>query len=407
MSSSARHRDFCADGLFSHTRAEAVLQQLYNTVAEQEIEIERLRKDVAQLMNLVKAFRPDDDEARSKSATKKLSLKERVERLEACTTVPESEVLLTITIGEQVSLHQKTLTKVLQAVSNKATSRDLQEFQSAQKQFLSEAIKNQGDEMKESMLGLSDCIVSINERLDVISSDLQNKVDKSAFKSLQADAHLIRDRAKFFKSIEEEMKFTKSSLAQIENDLNNHSSNITALSATAKSHTEEIKRKVDTNEFYKVREQVVEVQTVVQNLAAESKDTLGNLKSVSTNICELFTDLHELRIWTESKWQQSRETQLTMYTKEEVDDVLESAFVRKAEFDIAFQKVNDNLNQKALDCTVSDQRRLIENLYIDLANIKRAVSVATKFVDWYGRRGEAFEQKEKAMDKELRGFLHR
>lgn len=406
MSSSTRHRDFCADGLFSHTRAEAVLQQLYNTVAEQESEIKRLRKDVAHLMNLVKGYHKDEDEARSKSATQQLSLKERVERLEACTTVPDSEVR-TSSIGEQVSLQQKTLTKVMQAVSNKSTSRELQEFQSAQRQYLSEAIKNQGDETKESMLSLSDCIVSINERLDVISSELQTKVDKTTFKSLQADAHLIRDRAKFFKRMEDDMKFTKTSLTQIENNLNDHGSTINSLSATAKSHTEEIKRKVDTNEFYNVREQVGEVQMVVQTLAAESKDTLGNLKSVSSNMCELVTDLHELRLWTESKWQQCKESQLAMYTKEEVDDILEGAFVRKANFDIAFQKVNDNLNEKALDCSVSDQRRLIENLYIDLANIKRAVSVATKFVDWYGRRGEEFEQKEKAMDKELRSFLHR
>ena len=77
MSSSTRHRDFCADGLFSHTRAEAVLQQLYNTVAEQESEIKRLRKDVAHLMNLVKGYHKDEDEARSKSATQQLSLKER------------------------------------------------------------------------------------------------------------------------------------------------------------------------------------------------------------------------------------------------------------------------------------------------------------------------------------------
>jgi hypothetical protein len=45
----------------SHTRVKAVLQQLYNTVAERENEIEWLRKDMAQLRILVKAFHPDDD----------------------------------------------------------------------------------------------------------------------------------------------------------------------------------------------------------------------------------------------------------------------------------------------------------------------------------------------------------
>lgn len=410
-----QRQEFCADGLFSHTKAEAVLQQLFDTVSEQQNEIDRLRNEVSDLRKSVKERSSDEGgveenhKTRNSIGKSRLSLKERVEWLEKCTAIPESDSGTSLTVGEEVILNKKALAKALQALSSKVSVEDLLNFQAAQRQLLNEAKRDLCDEQinKETMLGLSDCISAINEKLDVISSDLQSKAEKASLRSIQMDASLIRDRIKFFQNIEEEMNSIHHKMKQASMQLDDNSSYIADLSAFSKSCREELGNKVGNNEFNEMIAKMDDIRNDLNKLTDESTEANVLLKCTTNDICKLFKGYQELQMFSESRWQKCSDSLQGTYSKAEIDSMLSQMFVCKTEFEVALHQVKDDLNKKAWDSSVADQRRMIDNLILDHANTKRAASIATKFVDWYSRRGESFEHNAQTIDNELKRLAKR
>lgn len=400
-------KEFCADGLFSHTKAEAVLQQLFDTVFEQQNEIDRLRNEVSELWKSIKEWSVDDTSndgnLHNSIRKRKQSIKERVAQLEQCTTLPESDSGTPLTVGEAVILNQKAVSKILQSLSSKVGVQEFRDFQEAQRQLVNEVKKDYSDEQisRETILSLSDCVSTINEKLDVISSDLQSKAGKAAIKSIQADASLLRDRVKTFQNMEEVVNSMRHKIKQADIQLSDHGSSIADLSALSKACREELGEKVDKCEFQKVLANMDEIRNGLNILNTESAEVNRILSSSTIDIHKLFKGHQDLQMLSESRWQNCSEMLLGTYTKGELDSILGQRFICKSELEVTLNQVREDLSKKAWDHLVSEQRGMIDNLVLDHANTKKAALLATKFIDWYSRRGESFEYSTQTLDSEL------
>jgi hypothetical protein len=409
-----RSQEFCADGLFSHTKAEAALQQLFDTVFEQQNEIDRLRNEVSELGKSVKEWSlndmSNDGNLHHSIRKNKQSLKERVARLERCTALPESDDSGTsLTVGEAVILNQKAVSKALQALSSKVGVQELLDFQEAQRQLVNEAKKDLSYERtsRETILSLSDCVCAINEKLDTISSDLQSKAGKAAIKSIQADASLIRDRVKTFQNIEEEVNSMRHKIKQADMQLSDYGGYIADLSATSKAFREELGEKVDKTEFQKILANMDEIRKSLNILKSENAEASKVLSCSTTDIHKLFKGHQDLQMLSESRWQKCREMQLCTYTKDELDTILSQRFMCKSDLELTLNQVREDLDKKACVHNVSEQRCMIDNLALDHADTKKAALLAAKFIDWYSRRGESFEHNAQTIDNELKRLARR
>jgi uncharacterized protein YoxC len=143
------------------------------------------------------------------------SCKRKSETLDEALRIPGTP---NMTVGEGVAANRRALAKTLNLVANKAESDELgKRMAQLQSDFDQKFEKVNGSTMLIEKLNQS--IQALGSRTDVLSLDVQNKVDKSLFSSLSSEAELVRNYSIFVKDTEKSIHDIHSTVDQLKLDV--------------------------------------------------------------------------------------------------------------------------------------------------------------------------------------------
>ena len=226
-SSSTDANNNATSGLFSHLQAEALLQRIINAVEKHEVECKSFERNNVQVNESLQQLT-------HKMAHLQLqmnSTNQRLDAVENAIRVKDND----LTVGECVAANRRTLVRTLNLVSAKVDAEELKEAAESQKEHLENTLEDFRRDLasNDAMHKTNDAVTSLVNRIEVISDEVQHKVDKTLFKALSSEAAALQNYAQFVKK-------TEYTLKMMEETFENHDSVHKALSKRSDGLSEEI-----------------------------------------------------------------------------------------------------------------------------------------------------------------------
>ena len=378
------------NGLFSHSKAEALLQRICNKVEKHEIEITTLRCDIDSSHDQIRSEMNSIQEKISNMNSKIDELHERVESIEQSIRIPGSSPSSKLLVGEAVLANRRTLARTLNLVSQKADS-----------DAVKESIESQSNALKESMeewkrdLASNDAVQKSNDamsalvtRVDTMADDMCNKVDKSLFKTISSDATCIKNYASFFRSTEETTKKLEADIQDIGSTLVTYDNKLQIFEDQVQTIETGLSKCPTIDEFVEVTTNIQSLneqllvkadESIMVQLKQETIQSGTQLSLVECDVKTLFA-AHE----TLAKYMTKRLDK--MYNNTSIDDKL-SKYVKSDELEANLQHVTTIIDTKACKESLSQLQQSIHDLESDLSITKRKADLSAQFVGWYGKEG--------------------
>ena len=385
------------NSLFTHSKAEALLQRICHSVERHEIELTTLRceidsshaqsrKDIENIQTVISDMKSQLDD-----------LNHRVKLVEESTRIPGSSSSKMTSIGEAVLANRRTLARTLNLVSQKADGDQVKEsfeshskhIQDVMEQCKSDLVSN--DAIEKSNEALS----ALVSRVDVIANDMCNKVDKCLLKTLSSDAASIRNYANFVRSTQSTTTKFESELEDIRVKILNFQNKIHSFEDEVQRINIHLNNQIVTNEKFEkanstaVQSMMKELQTKVSmsaiaeiqnNISQQSKN---ELKVVEDDIKTLFSAHETLAKYLTKRLDDLNNKTMTMIT----DEGLRSKYnyVTLEELEDGLQKVASVIDSKAYGQTLSELQEDVQQLESDLCITKRKADLAAQFVGLCGK----------------------
>lgn len=387
------------NALFTHSKAEALLQRICHSVERHEIELTTLRceidssdaqsrKDIENIQTVISGMKSQLDE-----------LNHRFELIEESTRIPGSSSSKMSSVGETVVANRRTLARTLNLVSQKADEDQVKEsFESHSKQ-IQEVIEQCKSDLvsNDAMEKSNEAISALVSRVDVIANDVCNKVDKCLLKTLSSDATSIRNYANF-------MRATQSTTTKFESELEDLGGKILNFQSKIQSFEDEVQRinihlnnDVVTNDKFEevnsttVQSLVKELQTKVSMSTISEMQCHSNqqskeeLKIVEDDVKTLFSAHETLAKYLTKRLDDLNKKIMTMITKEGLSS--EYSYATMKELEDGLQKVASIIESKANQQTLLELQHYVQQLESDLSVTKRKADLAAQFVGLCGKEG--------------------
>mmetsp|Transcript_21505 Transcript_21505/g.28285 ORF Transcript_21505/g.28285 Transcript_21505/m.28285 type:complete len:439 (-) Transcript_21505:277-1593(-) len=387
-----------ANGLFSHQRAEVVLQQLLDANAHNQREISDLKK----------RYSPSSYDRRE-DIMKRLSiveenvedLLERVDKLEKGVAIPG---VSSMTVGEGVSANRRTLARALHLISTKADFDELKATSNSCAQKLDQTFEKLKDEAADisCIEKTNDAIMALTNRVDALSNDLRNKVDNSLFKTISSEANLIRKRSNSIQKAEETFEVLQSTTENHAKVLLDHEKKTKGLSDIVAVLQTQMDKRPTLDGLKKIALEVQKLadgvnkkadKECVEILITRVGDSSGQMNKLKKSNKSLLAGYEQLSIDTTQKMK-------GVYSKNQVNELV-GKFVGKEEISKMFQRWKAEFNARSWNEILEEMQDAIGSLSKEQAIIKKKAELAAQFVGWYGRKGEAYEHNMKAVDVQL------
>ena len=378
---------FNKNGLFSHSKAEALLQRICKTVERHEIEITSVRCEVdssqAQLTNDIGIIQSTILGIKSVVD----DLNKRVELIEQSIRIPGTPTSSKSSVGEVIIANRRTIARTLNLVSQKADMEEVQvSIESQSKEILKtiDDVKNDFASTN-AVEKCNDALSSLVAKIDVLDNGMANKVDKCQLKTLSSDASFIKNHASFIRIAQEQLKRIEPELVDLKDKISESSEKAKAIEeqitdidaqfiklptnhqfsdieSAVQSLGAEIKKKVDTSNFHEVEEY--------------TNDARCQLSSVGDDVKTLFAGHEAL-----AKYLTRR---LDVLGSQMATNETLSTYTTTNEFEEKFKQMRNMIDSKACRKSFIQLEQGFHFLESDLCITKRKADLAGQFIEMYG-----------------------
>lgn len=390
--STSTFTDINTGGLFSsfkvetETKAvEALLQRIIQTVEKNERELTTQRSNFeSSQMHLNQELKRMQHQISSLEIQSNSS-NARIDKIEQAIQVSGVHM----TVGESVLSNRKTLVRTLNLLSNKADSEELKELVQDQEQKLDARV----EELKMD-LASNAVIQKMNEansalvaRIDVLSDDLRNKVDKSFFKVLSSEAASLHNYAEFVKKTESILKVLEDTLEKVNHTMEEQDERTKSLSDQTNQTIRDVR---NCPSFSDLKQVANNLETVSQSIESKvDKEELSDLHhkqnaSIEDRIQSCQDDTKTLFASHETLAKYLTKRISGTYTKSEVDQHIVQCLDKETFVD-EVQKINENVESKATFHALHQLHQALEAFQRDMNLTKKKADLAAQFIALYNK----------------------
>ena len=206
--------------LFSNSKAEEVLQNLVSMVEEHSSHIESLKESPS--LTHSHSNKNDIESVRLMMGNieEKLNiLSERIDSIKHSIEIPGAP---STSVGEGVATNRRALANTVRLLSNKVDANNFDLIASAQKAEIEKAIGGLKLNFASniSIQKVNDVMKAMDCRLDTMTDDILNKVDKSTATTISSEVSCVAKYAEFIDSTERKMKNLEDVISVQNNQIN-------------------------------------------------------------------------------------------------------------------------------------------------------------------------------------------
>mmetsp|Transcript_51961 Transcript_51961/g.62489 ORF Transcript_51961/g.62489 Transcript_51961/m.62489 type:complete len:414 (-) Transcript_51961:166-1407(-) len=342
------------------------------------------------------------------------SLKKRIEQIENQITIPG---ISSITVGEGILTNRRSLARTMHLLSTKADAQKLKLLYDECERQMSERDERIRHDLADSKSvdNLSQCIAALTKRTDLLSQDLNNKIDNSLFKTVESDAETIRNHASFVQTTNDAITTLRAQLETLTETARERENTLTGLSEHVTLLQRQLQQKATPlANFFELQSQFRDVASTVSTRMAEKSDletTAAHVADAANRLAATERDVknHERRLAN-----LATRLEKMYYTRRETDARWNETTVQKCQFHAVLRELREDIGKKAWEHSVralrediDGTRRVLAEWGEDYEVTKRRALLAAQFVEWYGRKGEDYEHNLNAVDGCLRGLARR
>jgi hypothetical protein len=334
-------------GLFSHLQAEALLQRIINAVEKHEVECKNFERNNVQVNETLQQL------TRKMTHLQELmnSTNQRLDAVGNAIHVKDND----LTVGECVAANRRTLVRTLNLVSAKVDAAELKEAAEAQNEHLESTLQDFRRDVasNDAMHKTNDAITSLVNRIEVMSDDVRNKVDKTLFKALSSEAAALQNYALFVKK-------TESTLKLLEETLESHDNVHKVLSKRSDGISKEI-------EGYPTLIRLQQVEGALEGLSQHMNDKVDAevLQSISQDAASIKDRMKSITDDTSTLFA-SHETLAKHFTKRLDNTYTKAAIDKSLELHVEKDEFNDVLGKMQQDIKRTQQKSDLAAQFIAL-----------------------------------------
>ena len=406
----SHHNQQNFNGLFTHSKAEAVLQRMQKSIERHEIEITSLRCDVDTFQTQLQNELYTMNESLSTIQSQVEDLSQRIQQVEHSIQIPGSTLTANVTVGEVVIANRRTIAKALNILTNKATVDDVKQSTQTEIQPMKNLLESWKKDLasNDAIQKSNETVSALIERVDILANDMCHKVDKTLFKSISSDATCIKNYAEFIRTTESITKKIEYELeSTIRPIIQSHDEKIASLEDQEKITVRTVQNQCHTlmNQYETLNQSLESLMKDVEHKAATTKlkDIEENQNQSDTHLSSLGEDIKTLYTAHETlaKYMTKRlDTVHIQFTKNNENNTTEKKeeearnkihkdlkkYVQFKEYEEQSQKLKTILETKACKESLKSIQKAIEQMESELSITKRKADLSAQFVSWYGKQ---------------------
>ena len=358
-------------GLFSHSKAEALLQRIVNVVEKHESKLQTMERSNEQMAEAMQQLN-------NKIAHVQVYMNSTIQRLdtiEKAINVKDND----LTVGECVAANRRTLVRTLSLVSAKVDAEELKEELKEQRENLDSTLDNFRRDLasNDALHKTNEAISSLVIRIDGMSDEVRNKVDKTLFKALSSENAALQNYAQFVKK-------TESTLATMEKTIEKFDNVHKTLSKRSDDIVNELKEFPSMSVIKGVENAMEELsQGMNDKVDAEALQKLcENTESIENRIKSIANDTNTLFASHETLAKHFTKRFDNMYTKAAIDNSM-VGYLDKDAFHDAIEKISCEMETKVEGSRVDQLHQALSKLQSEITLTQKKVDLAVQFIALY------------------------
>eukprot|EP00592_Proboscia_alata_P001182 CAMPEP_0194367826 /NCGR_PEP_ID=MMETSP0174-20130528/16001_1 /TAXON_ID=216777 /ORGANISM="Proboscia alata, Strain PI-D3" /LENGTH=432 /DNA_ID=CAMNT_0039143863 /DNA_START=145 /DNA_END=1440 /DNA_ORIENTATION=- len=396
-----------ASGMFSQSTA--VIGNLVNTVSKQQNAIDHLsrsNKDLAERIDHLTTIILGDSYSSASAQIKDLTkapkpLFNRVANLENITSIPGSK-----NISDCVMGNRQALAQTLQLVSSKVGQHELYVATENSNRILEQSTRQIRDEIANKSIKWNESIKSLSRRIEVFAVDLHSKVDITSVNTLDAHIDKIRNYDTFVTN-------TKDTMEVLSKDFSTCGASFEIMKQTVNGICNQVTRveealdrnEAETKTLTHIGNDVGRFKHELKKSAIQ-KDTLDRLVDKTNKIEEksrcIERTVKEMSISHPHLVEHVRsQIMVNTYEKKELDAMM-SKHVGKKKFNDILLELRKEVSCKAWAHDVNEMKSSLFNLIADYDKTQKMATVASRFIDWFTKRGDGYGNNSNAIEFHLK-----
>jgi len=344
--------EFNTAGLFNHTAAESLLQNLINAVQSHDHDIE-----------LIKTCLHD--------------ITDRLSRIEMSIAVPAMKD----TIGAIVIDSHKRMKRNNAILSMKADSADVRELLKAQEIALMQYVDCITGKLQKDLAHV-EVVEELKENMATTKKKIDNFEAEVEFNTDQAE-DTLRSHAKFVKS-------ANVAITQLQSSLEKITGKLAGLVESNQSTHDKI---LNTMKEIDKRQDLVVLKERIRSLSLVAEDMTAKEEflTVANRLKEVNDEMQQMALQARNQAKTIKSFQVKAFTKDEANRL-----------NGAILSLRGGLSKTAKQKTLDELTATVNNLTDDYVATRRKAQLSAEFVEWYGKRGDAYEHNLIAVDGHLK-----
>ena len=315
------------------------------------------------------------------------------------------------TIEEIMHSNRRSLGRTLQILSTKIDMNQFDEKMEQMKEYVSNQMCNLKGEIveKSSLCSLREAVSALSQRMDLLAQTTSQKVDHSCITTLKSDVESIRSHAEFVTDTKESLKQLRKQSQDNSKRIENQQKTIETLVSQQTEMMEKIGTLIPKLEYQNLEERVNNFISFIESTMAKQQDlqiTQSQMDTYIVKIAESDKIIKKLQIAHEKLATYTANRFGKVYSKETTDNKIHKC-VTMEKFKHCLGECNSDLEDRSiqLDESVASIHQKLELLERDYSETKKRSVLAAEFIDWYGRKGDAYEHNLSAVDGHLKNMV--
>ena len=249
--------------------------------------------------------------------------------------------------------------------------------------------------------------------MDLLAQTISQKVDHSCIQTLKSDVDSIRNHAQFVKDTQESIKHLQTQVHQNSSSIQNQQtilSNLVASQDVIRQKVPTFALQTDLNDFQQTLTEFVSCTQTTMTKQHQNQNDLQMLQEKmqahktqakhSRDILQKLQLAHEkLATYTANRFGK-------VYSKEVMDTKINKC-ITLDKFHRTFDEYTNQCEERSVhwDSSLTDLYHKLQDLERRYDETRKRSILAAEFIDWYGRKGDAYEHNMNAVDGHLRHFV--
>ena len=307
--------------------------------------------------------------------------------------------------------NRKALASTLQIIATKVNQEEVNHIFQQTNHYVDEKMKEVHEAMvdKSTISTVQEALSALSQKVDLLSQSLSQKVDCSNIQTIKSDVEYIRKYAQFVPETKQNMEQIQTRLKQQSSKIATQEQVLSVLNTNTKDMKHNMEKLVlksefdsfqkETNEYISCTKKSLAKQNQVQSLENQLKNCQLQIIKSDEMIQKLQMAHEKLATYTANRFGK-------IYSKDIIDTKI-LKLVTLEKFKHCLTELNDKMEERYMQWNemmgnIVEQINTIESHHEET---KKRSLLAAEFIDWYGRKGDAYEHNMCAVDGYLKKFV--